>query len=142
MPNTPRGYPYPAGSMPPAGPSQMQSMAEAIDTDVQKVAGDTGYITTGIVWMNSFHTGTAINGFRPFAYRRVGIMGFVSGTVQRDTAWVGGAQPLTMPANMWPARQVPSTEGYMDEAGRIWLYAAGGAGGQAVLNFVYPVAVL
>lgn len=37
MSPTPRGYPTFTGSLPPAGPTQMQQLAEAIDNDVSKI---------------------------------------------------------------------------------------------------------
>lgn len=38
MANTPRGYPYPASTDSPAGMTQIQSLATAIDTDVGTIA--------------------------------------------------------------------------------------------------------
>lgn len=38
MANTPRGYPYSALTDAPAGPTQVQALAQAIDSDVQTVA--------------------------------------------------------------------------------------------------------
>lgn len=35
---TPRGYPYPALTDAPSGPTQMQALAQAVDTDMQAVA--------------------------------------------------------------------------------------------------------
>lgn len=41
MANTPRGYPYPGPTDSPAGHTQMQSLATAIDTDVGTIATNT-----------------------------------------------------------------------------------------------------
>lgn len=139
MAETDRGYPIFTGSMAPAGPVQMQQLAEAIDADVGDVAYDSGYISSSITFMNGFVLGTAINGFRPFAYRIVGKTLYINGLIRRPTAWAGGVHALTLPAFAWPARQTQSAEGYIDESGRLWLYGAGLADGQVNLTFIFGV---
>lgn len=47
MATTPRGYPIFTGAMPPAGPVQMQQLAEAIDADLSATVFDTGWMTLG-----------------------------------------------------------------------------------------------
>ena len=61
MATTPRGYPIITGKMPPAGPSQMQQLAEAIDADLSAAVGRWVKVGPPIV------TGT-VTGISPTAY--------------------------------------------------------------------------
>ena len=140
MATTPRGYPIFTGSMPPAGPVQMQQLAEAVDADVASIAADTGWITTGITWQNSFAPASAVSGWRSFAYRRVGKLVQISGVVTRSTAWGVNTPALTLPPGLWPSRQVQSASTRVGEDGSVVSLAAGGANSPAALfaEFLLP----
>lgn len=137
MATTTRGYPIFTGGMAPAGPTQMQQLAEAIDADVTATMHDTGWITTGITFLDGFGVGTPVNGFRSIAYRRIGKSVWVNGLIKRSTAWAVGAVPLILPVGVQPSRQTTSTEGYVGEDGRLYLYLSGLAGGQVNLAFSF-----
>lgn len=117
MPTTPRGYPIFTGSMPPAGPVQMQQLAEAIDADVTAVTSATEWSAEGVQWLNGFGPAIAVSGWQPFAYRRWGKFVSISGTVTRATAWTANTAALMMPAALRPSRQAQSSSCRMGEDG-------------------------
>lgn len=96
MPDTPRGYPYPAPGTAPDVPYDMQQLAEAIDDDITDLFVDTGWIAPTLLngWTSSSY---------PVAYRRKG----------GNEVWLrGGASPGTgsdifiLPVGFRPAYRV------------------------------------
>lgn len=49
MPTTRRGYPYPTGAQAPAGPVQIQQLAEAVDADVNALLPRSGPVSGSVV---------------------------------------------------------------------------------------------
>ena len=99
MGSTPRGYPYPTLTDAPNGPSQMQALAAAIDTDVTAVAA----AATPPAWttISSFATGASpTSGAYPPAFRLLpsGKVELRGGLTAGASFATGGVVLFTLPS--------------------------------------------
>lgn len=96
MATTTRGYPIFTGGMAPAGPTQMQQLAESIDADVTATTADTG-------WINATLTSGWVNfggAYRTAQYRRKAGIVYLRGEIKSGTTF---GTVLTLPVGFRPA---------------------------------------
>lgn len=92
---------------------------------------DTGWTTSGLVWGSGW-SAVASGTWASFAYRVVGQVVYLNGTVTKATTWAANETVVTLPVGIRPRGQYENSGARLFATGVVAKPTAGGAGVTAI----------